>query len=462
MSTVTMSASTSQPFATAGAFAQAGPSSFRGSDVHMFGTTPMSLRDLVVECVRDGRSIPADSRSSMFDQATPTPGAHFNLLGTSVKSEGGRFDKIEADFCTNYTCCNQELDDMHGLLEHFESNHLSGGPATTGANEQLTAIAEAAVEGIDGLASDDEGREKQMAAMKRRALQDFAASVRENEAKGGNRPRPPVARSGYSFPGGPREVAMSPLATAYEMSDMDSDVDTMELGDDGTSDDNAGYASLSDAESIGSNRSFASALGNLRLRRPTERNTSPPSPGQAPNSASAALEPAVAGSGTGTITPSQLTSLPPEPAQALPPPAPTGGEADGTAKNLNELLQRTGLPEGFTPPPPSLPSGRVWVAPANKPFKCPVPGCDKAYKQQNGLKYHKLHGHCNNRARVDSACLGFSLTLMHVGEGNPVQTDGRETLEMKPYGCYVGAACGKRYKNMNGLRYVRQPCLRSS
>jgi transcription factor SFP1 len=25
----------------------------------------------------------------------------------------------------------------------------------------------------------------------------------------------------------------------------------------------------------------------------------------------------------------------------------------------------------------------------NKPFKCPVIGCEKAYKNQNGLKYHK-------------------------------------------------------------------------
>ena len=24
-----------------------------------------------------------------------------------------------------------------------------------------------------------------------------------------------------------------------------------------------------------------------------------------------------------------------------------------------------------------------------KPFRCPVVGCEKAYKNQNGLKYHK-------------------------------------------------------------------------
>ncbi|KAK9694667.1 Transcriptional regulator of ribosomal biogenesis proteins [Basidiobolus ranarum] len=31
-----------------------------------------------------------------------------------------------------------------------------------------------------------------------------------------------------------------------------------------------------------------------------------------------------------------------------------------------------------------------------KPYKCPVPGCEKSYKNANGLKYHKLHGHCSN------------------------------------------------------------------
>ncbi|CAH7676636.1 expressed protein [Phakopsora pachyrhizi] len=33
----------------------------------------------------------------------------------------------------------------------------------------------------------------------------------------------------------------------------------------------------------------------------------------------------------------------------------------------------------------------------HRPFKCSVPGCEKAYKQQNGLKYHKAHGHSSQR-----------------------------------------------------------------
>jgi hypothetical protein len=64
---------------------------------------------------------------------------------------------------------------------------------------------------------------------------------------------------------------------------------------------------------------------------------------------------------------------------------------------------------------------------ADKPYKCPIGGCDKAYKNPNGLKYHNQHGHCNMTA------------------------DDNDTLS-KPYQCTIGD-CGKRYKNLNGLKY---------
>lgn len=65
---------------------------------------------------------------------------------------------------------------------------------------------------------------------------------------------------------------------------------------------------------------------------------------------------------------------------------------------------------------------------ADKPYKCKVQGCDKAYKNPNGLKYHNEHGHCN---------LGM---------------DDVENVASKPYQCTIGD-CGKRYKNLNGLKY---------
>ncbi|KAF9274988.1 hypothetical protein BGZ68_000201 [Mortierella alpina] len=65
----------------------------------------------------------------------------------------------------------------------------------------------------------------------------------------------------------------------------------------------------------------------------------------------------------------------------------------------------------------------------DKPYRCMVNGCDKAYKNPNGLKYHNQHGHCSASGLSDA--------------------DGPES---KPYVCTF-LECGKRYKNLNGLKY---------
>ncbi|KAF9357076.1 hypothetical protein BGX26_004285 [Mortierella sp. AD094] len=65
----------------------------------------------------------------------------------------------------------------------------------------------------------------------------------------------------------------------------------------------------------------------------------------------------------------------------------------------------------------------------DKPYRCTVLGCDKAYKNPNGLKYHNLHGHCSTGGMCDA-----------------------DSPESKPYVCTF-LECGKRYKNLNGLKY---------
>jgi len=122
-----------------------------------------------------------------------------------------------------------------------------------------------------------------------------------------------------------------------------------------------------------------------------------------------------------------------------------------------------------------------------KPFKCRVIGCDKAYKNQNGLKYHKMHGHTNQTLApnldgslsvVNSAATSpvpsvhSSPSIAHAapmmpqggpqmagGGGNAAVVGGFVTATAcggdrpeKPYGCQT---CGKRYKNLNGLKYHR-------
>ncbi|KAI5293915.1 Transcriptional regulator of ribosomal biogenesis proteins [Ascosphaera acerosa] len=89
-----------------------------------------------------------------------------------------------------------------------------------------------------------------------------------------------------------------------------------------------------------------------------------------------------------------------------------------------------------------------------KPFRCPVIGCEKAYKNQNGLKYHKAHGH-NNQQLHDNADGTFSIVNPETCAPYP-GTLGME--KEKPFRCEV---CGKRYKNLNGLKYHRShspPC----
>ena len=56
-------------------------------------------------------------------------------------------------------------------------------------------------------------------------------------------------------------------------------------------------------------------------------------------------------------------------------------ENSEVAKTIREQQRMAGVPE------PQVTDG------VPKPFHCPVIGCEKAYKNQNGLKYHKAVSH---------------------------------------------------------------------
>lgn len=64
----------------------------------------------------------------------------------------------------------------------------------------------------------------------------------------------------------------------------------------------------------------------------------------------------------------------------------------------------------------------------DRPYRCKLDGCEKAYKNPGGLKYHMQHGHCEDT-------------------GDPVMNN----IIHKPFQCTV-EDCGKRYKNLNGLK----------
>lgn len=96
------------------------------------------------------------------------------------------------------------------------------------------------------------------------------------------------------------------------------------------------------------------------------------------------------------------------------------------------------------------PARRLYVIEQSndRPFTCPVVGCEKTYKNQNGLKYHRIHGHQNQKLRENK---DGTFSVINPDSDKPYP-DGMGLEKDKPYRCEV---CGKRYKNLNGLKYHR-------
>lgn len=123
-----------------------------------------------------------------------------------------------------------------------------------------------------------------------------------------------------------------------------------------------------------------------------------------------------------------------------------------------------------------------------KPYKCKNHGCDKAYKNMNGLKYHRLHGACNqnnilsmsNRGcnsglYLNSACSVSGTQPADLSKRNsdddgdielspsdlasPLHMNISGTASVSSTTClaedkkYCCEKCNKRYKNLNGLKY---------
>ncbi|ORY34109.1 hypothetical protein BCR39DRAFT_236708 [Naematelia encephala] len=118
----------------------------------------------------------------------------------------------------------------------------------------------------------------------------------------------------------------------------------------------------------------------------------------------------------------------------IPTTPPTGQKPQGQ-DITNDTPNVEGTPSNTATAEPPLPQPSLFST--HKPWRCPNPGCNKAYKQSNGLKYHQQKGQCDF-AIHDAVDLG--LTVEEAEERN------------RPFVCAVGAGCNKRYRQMNGLK----------
>lgn len=130
------------------------------------------------------------------------------------------------------------------------------------------------------------------------------------------------------------------------------------------------------------------------------------------------------------------------------------GQAQGQFGNNDNLMRMYRQQQAMAMGNMNMTGGMLAMGEEHKPFRCPVIGCEKAYKNQNGLKYHKTHGHQTQRLHENGDGT-FSIVNPETSAPYP-GTLGME--KEKPYKCEV---CGKRYKNLNGLKYHKQhspPC----
>ncbi|KAH9906551.1 hypothetical protein F4778DRAFT_769575 [Xylariomycetidae sp. FL2044] len=420
--------------------------------------------------------------TSPFTGAHQSPSFHSNSY----------IPKMEAEYLRNFVCCDLKLDTMHDLLRHYETVH-------TGSNAQLNRNGSGVQLphrlSISSRPSISMGLGRQDShGFQTQGQMGFGQQNRSATGNG----------SGMSFGG----MQMGRQSSAIDsnpqkqpqlsMTNMQSN-DEMDAVGDMEMDDAVGMMELDDSQRtiqqtrqmFGQQQRPQLHLNSAGMPHQALRTSQPPTPGA--SGFNFQNNPTVSSVNTPTLTTQQsalgqmggstesleddftsannmdLSALAAfdntnlaeyfiqDPAKRLY--SPNGNPAGQRA--LQQQMQQFGLDQSQFPnitDPNHLaalqraianPGSMVIPPEEDKPFKCPVIGCEKAYKNQNGLKYHKQHGHQNQQLHENGDGT-FSIVNPETSAPYPGET-GME--KEKPHKCEY---CHKRYKNLNGLKYHKQ------
>ncbi|KAI2622525.1 hypothetical protein GGR54DRAFT_630026 [Hypoxylon sp. NC1633] len=403
--------------------------------------------------------------------------------------------KMEAEYLRNFTCCDLKLDTMHDLLRHYETVH-------TGQNAQLNQN-RTGIQMPHRLSVNN--RPSMSLEVGRQDSHGYQspsqfAFAQQNRPVGGN------VGSGIGFGGLQmgRQLSMTMDSNGQkrpqQLNRMQSN-DELDAVGDMEMDDAVGMMEIDDNQRtiqqtrhmFGQQQRPQLQLSTPGLQHQALRTSQPPTPGS--SNFGFQNNPTVSSVNTPTLTTQQaalgqqmsgsnkdgmdmdFSSLNnmnlgnlagfdgsnlaeffiDDPAKRLY--SPNGGPANQRA--LQQQMAQYGLDAsqfGNITDPNHLAAlqraianpGTLVIPPEeDKPFKCPVIGCEKAYKNQNGLKYHKQHGHQNQQLH-ENGDGSFSIVNPETSAPYPGET-GME--KEKPHKCEY---CHKRYKNLNGLKYHKQ------
>ncbi|KAK0528867.1 Transcriptional regulator of ribosomal biogenesis proteins [Tilletia horrida] len=402
-------------------------------------------------------------------------------------------NKLDTTFCRSFQCCGKPLEDLHELLAHYEEEHTkddfedeftetmddamsddgssrsSKSPSPRMINSTPALLKRKAFDTGD---DNDSPHSPLSAASKKRSYGSFSL----NGPAGAN-VHQSLRRALIDGGVGSRRVPGSP--SIYSANSPFSTPGSSIPGTPAVDQENEAYFSGALA---------ANAFAGLSLRNGANEDHQMPSCAP-PN----LFFPAAGGSSSTMNGPPSKRERMNNGAAIIPSSSTSSMSASAAAAAAHEALSKV--------------TGNSTLD--SKPFKCPEPGCDKAYKQMNGLKYHKLHGHCNQNnlppslqtqaAHLKNVNGSGSMPNSPIAARKPgMPGDARQgtpgvngdmaepstptgsapgsprsnlaaggsasaaaaaaaaaavhATPEKMYLCQVGS-CGKRYKNLNGLRY---------
>ncbi|PWN31823.1 uncharacterized protein FA14DRAFT_192877 [Meira miltonrushii] len=369
--------------------------------------------------------------------------------------------KIDNTFCSNFKCCGQALENLHDLLQHYEEAHVKfeddDVPAMITDDEahspssSATASQPPSPKSTNAIASSSSSSTSESALDTNEHLSAFDTTIMRSPFKGKKR------SFGQFANGASNGQVHQSLRRALI--------------------DNGLGRSNSRASSVYSANSPFSTPGGSIPGTPTADND---------------MEAAFFGGGSGSPAFSSLSLRNNNEDHDLPSCAPPNlffpAAGSSSISQLNGVVPPAKREKTASMANSSAALENSLANPGalgDRPYKCTSPGCDKAYKQMNGLKYHRLHGQCNqnnlppqqqlsavvndnanavaasaNSIKIDSAP---PTPTSENGDESPTSSspDSKSSMELGPgalakgekmYICQVGA-CGKRYKNLNGLRY---------
>lgn len=398
--------------------------------------------------------------------------------GMSSPNSSSYLADLEANYCKDYSCCGQLLPTLHDLLRHYEEMHIQQEPVveTPRAHPMngngMDAVSTNEVflnpqdevggfgqepgegkleRGVNVGQGRNQGGREQSDRMQNNQMQSNQLQMDQNQLQMNQNQQTAsndygegaeMQIDGFSFDQVPTlTTEQSPVGLEEQFQFQDTPGAAGSLFGSGfplVDDGHQGGSPLGGASFFGGGLSTGASAG-------------------ASTGGSNGGPPGARGSSTGNTAPPGKALLHKHPGTSKRDIA-TGNDRFHHPAPQQHTQQKNYRVGGFTNTPDEEmedvciddPARRLYVAERDedRPFKCPVIGCDKNYKNQNGLKYHRLHGHQNQKLRANP---DGTFSVIDPRSNAPYPA-GADLDKDKPYRCEV---CGKRYKNLNGLKYHR-------